>query len=56
MLCKEEERDPRSCVSEGKLVTACGVEFLQKVKKTCADELTLFARCIDFNSPDMNFE
>lgn len=56
MLCKTEERDPRKCVKEGKLVTACGIEFLQKVKKHCAAELTNFAKCIEWSSQEMDFE
>ncbi|KAI1290157.1 NADH dehydrogenase [ubiquinone] 1 alpha subcomplex subunit 8 [Halotydeus destructor] len=56
MLCRQEEKDPRKCIKEGRAATACGVEFLQKVKQTCADELTMFAKCIEWNSYDMNFE
>jgi len=55
-LCRVEEADPRKCLGEGKEVTACGIEFFQKVKNTCADELTTFAKCIDWNSWNMNFE
>lgn len=50
MLCRLEERDPRKCLKEGKLVTACGVEFYRKLKKTCRDELELFSRCTEFKS------
>jgi len=56
MLCKQEERDPRRCINEGKDVTACGLEFLRKIKKSCAKELTSFARCIEWKSSDMGFE
>jgi len=56
MLCKLEERDPRKCLKEGKDITACGLNFLQRTKQTCRSELTAFARCIEWNSMDMNFE
>ena len=38
MLCKSEVKDPRKCLQNGKDVTACGLSFLQRVKKTCRDE------------------
>ncbi|XP_045207528.2 NADH dehydrogenase [ubiquinone] 1 alpha subcomplex subunit 8-like [Mercenaria mercenaria] len=51
MLCKTENgRDPRPCLNEGKEVTRCGIEFLQKVKKNCADSFTDYWRCIDTSS------
>ena len=32
MLCRLEEKDPRKCVSDGKAVTSCALEFFSKVK------------------------
>jgi hypothetical protein len=51
MLRRAELEDPRATLKEGALVTACGVEFLQKLKTTCADETKRYADCID-HSPD----
>jgi len=31
MLCRQEEQDPRKCISEGKEVTACTMNFFQDV-------------------------
>jgi len=56
MLCKFEERDPRKCIQEGKLVTACAMKFFQAVKKSCANEFTSLAMCLDKSSHDMTFE
>ena len=56
MLCKNETRDPRKCVAEGKEVTRCGFEFFGKVKKHCGEEFTKYWKCIDYGSCDMNPE
>ncbi|RWS09808.1 NADH dehydrogenase-like protein [Dinothrombium tinctorium] len=53
MLCREEERDPRKCLKEGREVTSCGLEFLYKVKEHCKNEAESFARCLEWNSGDM---
>jgi len=48
MLCRYEEQDARYCLKEGKAVTACGVEFLTKIKKTCYDSFTNYWQCLDY--------
>ena len=50
MLCKDEERDPRKCINEGKEVTSCAFNFFRKVKANCAEEFTQYANCIDKSS------
>ncbi|KAG8222919.1 hypothetical protein J437_LFUL000213 [Ladona fulva] len=50
MLCKDELKDPRKCLQEGKGVTSCTLEFFRKVKKACYDEFTQYATCIDKSS------
>ena len=50
MLCRKEERDPRRCLAEGADLTACGVEFLRKVKNLCRAEFDAYASCIDKGS------
>lgn len=47
MLRRKELEDPRKTLKEGREVTACGVKFLQSLKKTCQDEATKYAECID---------
>jgi len=56
MQCRAEERDPRKCLNEGREVTECGLSFIQDVKKTCRDEAEAFARCVEWNSQDLQFE
>jgi len=52
MLCKAELKDPRKCLNEGKEVTACGLEFYEKIKATCKNELETLAKCSEWNSGD----
>lgn len=48
MLCRSEEGDPRYCIKEGKAVTACGVQFLQLLKKHCYQPFTTYWQCVDY--------
>jgi len=48
MLCRYEEADPRYCIKEGKAVTACGVKFLQQLKKHCYQPFTTYWQCVDY--------
>lgn len=50
MLRRRELEDPRKTLNEGAAVTACGIRFLQKLKKTCNSEIDNFANCIDHGS------
>lgn len=56
MLCRNELEDPRKCISEGKAVTSCALEFFRKVKKTCFKEFTQYANCLDKSSTNFDFE
>uniref|UniRef100_A0A182S9F5 NADH dehydrogenase [ubiquinone] 1 alpha subcomplex subunit 8 n=1 Tax=Anopheles maculatus TaxID=74869 RepID=A0A182S9F5_9DIPT len=56
MLCRQELDDPRACINEGKAVTNCAFEFFRKLKKTCAQEFTQYANCLDKSSGDLNFK
>ncbi|OXU17705.1 hypothetical protein TSAR_010840 [Trichomalopsis sarcophagae] len=55
MLCKDEEDDPRRCITEGKVVTACALEFFKKIKKHCKDEFSQYYNCIDKSSGESAF-
>ncbi|XP_043235806.1 NADH dehydrogenase [ubiquinone] 1 alpha subcomplex subunit 8-like [Amphibalanus amphitrite] len=55
MLCRQEEKDPRKCLAEGRAVTSCALEFFRKVKSTCMDEFNQYANCLDRGSPDLKF-
>ncbi|KHJ78497.1 hypothetical protein OESDEN_10008 [Oesophagostomum dentatum] len=47
MLRRKELEDPRATLKEGAALTACGVKFLQSLKKTCYPETEKLAHCID---------
>jgi NADH dehydrogenase (ubiquinone) 1 alpha subcomplex subunit 8 len=56
MLCRNELDDPRKCISEGKAVTSCALDFFRKVKKTCFKEFTQYANCLDKSSTKFEFD
>ncbi|XP_072020032.1 NADH dehydrogenase [ubiquinone] 1 alpha subcomplex subunit 8-like [Amphiura filiformis] len=49
MLCKEEEKDPRKCLKEGREVTRCVTDFFNTVKGNCAESFTEYMTCLDYN-------
>ncbi|XP_058799514.1 NADH dehydrogenase [ubiquinone] 1 alpha subcomplex subunit 8 [Phymastichus coffea] len=55
MLCKTEEDDPRQCLTEGKQVTACALEFFKKIKTKCYEEFKQYYNCIDKSSGNNSF-
>ncbi|XP_054277340.1 NADH dehydrogenase [ubiquinone] 1 alpha subcomplex subunit 8-like [Macrosteles quadrilineatus] len=56
MLCRGETKDIRKCLTEGKAVTNCSLEFFQKVKTSCFQEFTNYYNCIDKSSPNYQLE
>lgn len=56
MLCREELKDPRKCLNEGKAVTSCSLEFFRKVKQSCLREFTDYYNCVDKSSPSYELE
>lgn len=55
LLCRMELDDPRACISEGKAVTNCAMNFFRKVKKSCSEEFMQYATCLDKSSSLMSF-
>uniref|UniRef100_A0A8C2PF54 NADH dehydrogenase [ubiquinone] 1 alpha subcomplex subunit 8 n=1 Tax=Capra hircus TaxID=9925 RepID=A0A8C2PF54_CAPHI len=49
MLCRWEEKDPRRCLEEGKLVNQCALEFFRQIKRHCAEPFTEYWTCIDYS-------
>ncbi|XP_004411624.1 NADH dehydrogenase [ubiquinone] 1 alpha subcomplex subunit 8 isoform X1 [Mirounga angustirostris] len=50
MLCRWEEKDPRRCLEEGKLVNKCALDFFRQIKLHCAEPFTDYWTCIDYSS------
>ncbi|WAR04450.1 NDUA8-like protein [Mya arenaria] len=53
-LCRDENKDPRPCINEGKQVTRCSNNFLHEVKKHCLTDFTAYWNCLD-HSFDQKF-
>ncbi|XP_051835535.1 NADH dehydrogenase [ubiquinone] 1 alpha subcomplex subunit 8 [Antechinus flavipes] len=49
MLCRWEEKDPRRCLKEGKLVNQCAVDFFRRIKTHCAEPFTEYWTCVDYS-------
>uniref|UniRef100_A0A671FTC2 NADH dehydrogenase [ubiquinone] 1 alpha subcomplex subunit 8 n=3 Tax=Rhinolophus ferrumequinum TaxID=59479 RepID=A0A671FTC2_RHIFE len=49
MLCRWEEKDPRRCLEEGKLVNKCALDFFKQIKRHCAEPFTEYWTCIDYS-------
>ncbi|OMH83753.1 NADH-ubiquinone oxidoreductase [Zancudomyces culisetae] len=52
MLCKQDNNDPKACLSQGKQVTDCGIEVVNKVKQHCADSFANHWKCLDLNNQE----
>uniref|UniRef100_Q7TP78 NADH dehydrogenase [ubiquinone] 1 alpha subcomplex subunit 8 n=1 Tax=Rattus norvegicus TaxID=10116 RepID=Q7TP78_RAT len=50
MLCRWEEKDPRRCLKEGKLVNGCALNFFRQIKSHCAEPFTEYWTCLDYSS------
>ncbi|XP_022103379.1 NADH dehydrogenase [ubiquinone] 1 alpha subcomplex subunit 8-like [Acanthaster planci] len=48
MLCKEEEKDPRKCLEEGRLVTECTFNFFRQIQASCNESFTDYWTCLDY--------
>ncbi|KAL2726967.1 NADH dehydrogenase ubiquinone 1 alpha subcomplex subunit 8 [Vespula squamosa] len=53
MLCKEEEKDARRCINEGKALTACALDFFKQLKKHCREDFEQYVRCLERSSGTM---
>jgi NADH dehydrogenase (ubiquinone) 1 alpha subcomplex subunit 8 len=55
MLCRNELKDPRACLAEGRAVTSCALNFFRQLKNTCAGEFTQYMNCLDKSSPNQQY-
>mmetsp|Transcript_10358 Transcript_10358/g.34539 ORF Transcript_10358/g.34539 Transcript_10358/m.34539 type:complete len:112 (+) Transcript_10358:42-377(+) len=49
MQCKQDDRNPRSCLNQGKEVIDCVNRVVRSVDAKCPAQLTAYARCMDKN-------
>ncbi|XP_047351763.1 NADH dehydrogenase [ubiquinone] 1 alpha subcomplex subunit 8 [Vespa velutina] len=50
MLCREEEKDARRCINEGKALTACALDFFKQLKKHCREDFEQYVTCLEKSS------
>ncbi|XP_018356240.1 PREDICTED: NADH dehydrogenase [ubiquinone] 1 alpha subcomplex subunit 8 [Trachymyrmex septentrionalis] len=55
LLCRQEERDPRRCLNEGKAVTSCALDILKKMKKHCLEDFNAYMYCLERSSGTLEF-
>lgn len=56
MLCRQETKDPRACLNQGRQVTACALSVFRSIKKECKDEFNQYANCVDKSSGDYSLQ
>ncbi|KAJ1940524.1 ndufa8, NADH-ubiquinone oxidoreductase complex I 19kd subunit [Linderina macrospora] len=54
MLCKNEDRDPKHCLAEGRKVTRCAIDVLEKIQANCATEFRAHWQCLDNKNQSFN--
>ncbi|KAI8894709.1 hypothetical protein BC833DRAFT_623722 [Globomyces pollinis-pini] len=50
MLCKNESQDPKKCLKEGRKVTRCAIDLIEKLKANCDNEWEAHWDCLDRNN------
>lgn len=52
MLCKNENRDPEHCLKEGRRVTRCAQDLIQKIGEKCGNEWDAHWQCLEKNNQE----
>ncbi|KAG9028374.1 hypothetical protein FRB95_006556 [Tulasnella sp. JGI-2019a] len=50
MLCKSENRRPEHCLKEGRKVTRCTTEIIEKIRENCLEEFEQHWKCLENNN------
>ncbi|KAJ3018871.1 hypothetical protein HKX48_002577 [Thoreauomyces humboldtii] len=50
VLCKNESQDPKHCLKEGRKVTRCSLDLIEKLKKNCDAQWSKHWQCLDMNN------
>jgi NADH dehydrogenase (ubiquinone) 1 alpha subcomplex subunit 8 len=51
--CKAENGDPEACLLEGRKITRCTQDLINKVKTNCFDSFTKHYKCLDDNNQQL---
>ncbi|KAL9539604.1 hypothetical protein MBANPS3_010172 [Mucor bainieri] len=52
MLCKNENNDPKHCLSEGRKVTRCAINLITKLRENCGKEFEAHWQCLEKNNQE----
>ncbi|TFK62715.1 Ndufa8, NADH-ubiquinone oxidoreductase complex I 19kd subunit [Pluteus cervinus] len=52
MLCKSENRDPAHCLKEGRRVTRCARDLINKMRDSCLKEFDAHWTCLEKNNQE----
>lgn len=50
MLCKSESADPAHCLKEGRRVTRCAADLIEKMRESCAQTYDAHWQCLENNN------
>ncbi|TFL05827.1 hypothetical protein BDV98DRAFT_500090 [Pterulicium gracile] len=50
MLCKAESRDPGHCLKEGRKVTRCATDLINKMRENCLEQFEAHWGCLESNN------
>ncbi|TPX38090.1 hypothetical protein SmJEL517_g00120 [Synchytrium microbalum] len=50
VLCKNESTDPAHCLKEGRKVTRCAIDLINKLKENCDSQWERHWTCLDYNN------
>ncbi|WFD17812.1 ndufa8, NADH-ubiquinone oxidoreductase complex I 19kd subunit [Malassezia caprae] len=53
MQCKNENRDPEHCLLEGRRVTRCAQDLIQKIGEKCGKEWDAHWECLEMNNQNL---
>ncbi|KDQ15430.1 hypothetical protein BOTBODRAFT_108794 [Botryobasidium botryosum FD-172 SS1] len=52
MLCKQENRNPAHCLKEGRRVTRCATDLIEKMRANCAEQFEKHWQCLELNNQE----
>ncbi|KAG7097480.1 hypothetical protein E1B28_004822 [Marasmius oreades] len=52
MLCKNENRDPGHCLKEGRRVTRCATDLINKMRENCLSQFQEHWNCLENNNQE----
>ncbi|ETW84164.1 hypothetical protein HETIRDRAFT_472627 [Heterobasidion irregulare TC 32-1] len=55
MLCKAENRDPGHCLKEGRKVTRCATDLINKMRDNCLQQFDEHWNCLELNNQDYKY-